>query len=82
MPKVIVLSGTDCLSLPTPNQGRKRNAQGLSTSDFRRLLCELKRRPPSEREFLRKLLSRAIANGTPTRFPVVDHAVPDPVGPS
>ena len=60
MSKVITFRGTDCLTLPVPNMGTKRNGQGLSTADYRRLFSELKLRPPSQRAFLRKLLSRAI----------------------
>jgi hypothetical protein len=82
MPKVIALSRTDSFSLPLLDRQTKRKTHGLSTADFRRLLSELKSRPPSQRAFLRKLLSRAIANGAPTRFPVTNHAVPDPVVPS
>jgi hypothetical protein len=73
---------TGCFHLPPPDMRKKRNAQGLSTADFRRVLTDLKHRPPTQRVFLRKLLSRAIANGTPNGFPVVHHAVPDPVVPT
>jgi hypothetical protein len=82
MSKVIMLDEMDCLVLPAPDIRKKRNSQGLSTADFRRLLSELKQRPPSQRAFLRRLLRRAIANGAPTQFPVTNHAVHDPVGPS
>jgi hypothetical protein len=82
MSKVITFRGTDCLSLPVPDMRTRRNAQGLSTADFRRLLSELKHRPPSQRAFLRKLLSRAIATRAPIGFPAVNHAVRDPVSPS
>jgi hypothetical protein len=82
MSKTTGMYEMDCFSLPVPDMGKKRNAQGLSTDDFRRLLSELKQRPRSERMFLRKLLHRAIANGAPAEFPVLSHVVPDPVGPS
>jgi len=82
MTKVIVISGTDCLSLPEQEKNKKRNFQGLSTADFRRLLCELRLRPPSQRAFLRKLLRRALTTGALTDFPVTNHAVRDPVSPS
>jgi len=82
MPKVIVLHETGSFVLPAMDASKKRNAQGLSTSDFRRILTDLRHRPPSHREFLRKLLRRALATGAPTHFPVVNHAVPDPVHPS
>ena len=82
MSKVIVMAETDCLRLSAPHGLQKRNAQGLSTSDFRRILTQLKHRPPSQRAFLRKLLSRALATGAPTHFPAVRYVVPDPVPPS
>ena len=82
MSKVVTFSKADCFYLPEPDMRGKRNAHGLSTADFRRLLSELRLRPPSQRAFLRKLLSRALATGAPINFPVVDHAVHDPVGPT
>ena len=82
MSKVITFRGTDCLTLPVPDMRMRRNAQGLSTADFRRILSELKHRPPSQRAFLRKLLSRAVVTGAPNGFPAVHHAVRDPVSPS
>jgi len=61
---------------------RGRNTNGLTTEHYRRLLSELRLRPPSQRAFLRKLLSRALATGAPTHSPAVSHAVPNPVNPS
>jgi hypothetical protein len=76
------MNGMDCFYLATPELGKKRNAQGLSTEDFRQLLSELKQRPASQQMFLRKLLHRAMANDAQAKFPVTNHAVPDPVSPS
>lgn len=73
-----VIVGAHNFRLPAVDPRKKRNAQGLSTADFRRLLTELKHRPPSQRAFLRKPLRRAIAMGTPTHFPAVDHVVRTP----
>jgi hypothetical protein len=61
MSKVIAISGTDGLTLPQQNKNGKQNSQGLSTSDYRRLLSQLSLRPPTQRAFMRKLLTRAIA---------------------
>jgi hypothetical protein len=72
----------DCFFLPAPDWSKKRNAQGLSTEDFRQILSDLRQRPTSQSAFLRKLLQRAIANGASTKFPVTNLAVPDPVSPS
>jgi len=82
MTQVVQSYETGCFYLAAPVPGQKRNALGLSTADFRRILCDLKHRPPTQRAFLRKLLRCAIANGAPNGFPVVHHAVPDPVGPA
>jgi hypothetical protein len=82
MEKVLESYETSCFCLPKLVAGPKRNALGLSTADFRRILCDLKHRPPTQRVFLRKLLRRAIANGRANGFPVVHHAVPDPVSPA
>jgi hypothetical protein len=82
MPRTTRMYKMHCFSLPVPDIGKKRNAQGLSTDDFRRLLSQLKHEPPSQRMVLRKLLHRAIANGSPAKFPVLSHVVPDPAGPS
>jgi hypothetical protein len=82
MAKTVQVYESDCFYLPEPDFGKKRNALGLSTQDFRRILSDLKHRPPTQRVFLRKLLSRAIANGQAEGFPVVSHAVPDPVSPA
>jgi len=82
MSKVIQFSDSDCPSLPAPDPFSKRNRHGLSTADFRRMLCDLKSRPASQRAFLRKLLVRALATSVSTGLPVTNHAVPDPVFPS
>ncbi len=82
MSKATEMCEMECFSLPMPDLSKKRNSQGLSTDDFRRLLSELEQRPPSQRLFLRKLLHRAIADGAPTKFPALNRVVPDPVGPS
>jgi hypothetical protein len=82
MSKLYASFGTDCLSLPATDGSGKRNAQGLSTGDLRRLLCELKLRPPSQRIFLRMLLRRALTTGALTQFLVPNRVVHDPASPS
>jgi len=49
------------------------------TADYRRMLTEMRMRPPSQRSFLKKLLKRAVLTGTAIEFPVVNHAVRNPV---
>ena len=82
MSKVIPISGSDCQYLPEHGNRKIRNLQGLSTTEVRRLLSDLSLRPHSQRAVLRRLLRRALAAGPATEFPVTNHAVPDPVGPS
>ena len=82
MSKVIAFSGADRLSSPEQAKNRKRNPQGLTTADYRRLLSELKLRPPTQRAFLRKLLNRSLATVAAKQFPVTNRAVRNPVGPS
>ena len=78
MSNVIVIPSVESFRLPPVDPRKRRNVQGLSTSDFRRLLTELKHRPPTQRAFLRKLLRRAMATGAPAGFPVVHHVVRTP----
>jgi hypothetical protein len=82
MPNAMEINEMDCFFLPAPDMGKKRNAQGLSTNDFRQILSDLRDRPASQSAFLRKLLHRAIADGASSEFPVTSHVVPDPVSPS
>jgi len=82
MPNVVVMQSSGAFSLPAPLGRAKRNSQGLSTQDFRRILTDLRHRPPSQRAFLRKLLHRALLTSAPNEFPVVHHVVPDPITPS
>jgi hypothetical protein len=82
MTKVIAHSGTDCLSLPEPDKSKKQNSYGLTTGDYRRILTDLRQRPPTQRAFLRKLLKRALATNAASDFPVPTPAVQDPVRPS
>jgi hypothetical protein len=79
---VVSISGLEQKQSPEVFVARRRNGNGLTTDHYRRLLAELKLRPPSHRAFLRKLLSRAILTGGPKHFPVITHAVFDPVSPS
>jgi hypothetical protein len=82
MSKVMTTFGEAPLALPVQYKNRKHNPCGWTTSDYRRLLSELRLRPLSQRAFLRKLLNRALANGAHTEFPVTNRVVPDPVSPS
>jgi hypothetical protein len=72
------VNGLDCFYLPAPETGIKRNAQGMSNDDFRRLLSDLKQRPISDQVLLRELLHRAMQTGATPRFPVTNHAVLTP----
>jgi hypothetical protein len=78
--KVVAISNS--VENPMQNSRLEQDANSRTTDHYRRILSELKLRPPSQRAFLRKLLHRALATGAPTGFPVVTHAVPNPVSPS
>jgi hypothetical protein len=82
MSNAVDMDEMDCFSLPAADISKKRNAQGLSNDDFRRILSDLRHRPPSQHVFLRRLLRRALAREAATKFPVVNRVVPDPVSPS
>lgn len=70
MSKVIEFSQVHCSYAPARFGRGRRVKRSRTTDDYRRLLCELRQRPSSEREFLRRLLKRAAANGVPIEFPV------------
>lgn len=59
-------------------QARTKHA-GFRTADYRRMLTEMRMRPPSQRAFLKKLLKRAVLTGSAHEFPVTTHAVVIPV---
>ena len=68
---------TDASRLHQSGSGLQAPAKraAFRTSDYRRMLCEMRLRLPSQRVFLKKLLKRALVNGTAQEFPVVNHAV-------
>lgn len=82
MSKVIAISDADELRLPEKNKNRKRNSQGLTTSDYPRFLSKVSLRPPTHRAFLRKLLIRAITPGATKGLPVANPVVVSPVDPT
>jgi len=53
--------------------GRIKRAT-VRTVDYRKMLSEMRQRPPSRRAFLRKLLKRAALIGATHEFPVANHA--------
>jgi len=69
MSKVIAIPSPEHL-LAVTGKVRKYPHAVRTTGDYRRMLSELRLRPPSQREFLRKLLTRALPAG-PKQFPVV-----------
>lgn len=78
MGKVIVMPTTSHTTFSNRDTSRKRNHVGMTTTDFRRVLCNLQLQPPSQRAFLRKLLKRALAAHGVDRFPVTILADPNP----
>jgi hypothetical protein len=77
---VIAFSDPELVLSPGAS-ARRYSAHTLNTADYRRMLSELKLRPPSQRAFLRRLLTRAVATA-PKEFPVATHVVPNLAGPS
>ena len=53
--------------------GRGKHA-AVRTMDYRKMLSEMRQRPPSQRTFLKKLLRRAAITGVAHKFPVANHA--------
>jgi hypothetical protein len=51
------------------------NRTAFRTADYRKMLSEMRMRPPSQRAFLKKLLKRAALAGVSYEFPVTNHAV-------
>ena len=76
MGKLIVMPSTNRSTQLNRSDGGKRNHIGMTTADFRRFLSNLQDQPPSHREFLRKLLRRALAAHGPNGFPVTILAEP------
>lgn len=77
MTKLYVLPGNASPRLEVTPEHPSRTRRGLKTADFRRLLSDLKRRPLNEREFLRKLLKRAVAAQASKEFPATNPTFPD-----
>jgi hypothetical protein len=51
---------------------------GFRTADYRRMLSEIRMRPPSQRTFLKKLLKRAAITSAVLEFPATTHASLNP----
>jgi hypothetical protein len=70
MATVIKMSPVDCFPSGSEAACAQRCSGSRSTSDYRRLLSEMRLRPASQRAFLRRFLKRAAANGVLIAFPV------------
>lgn len=75
MSKVVSISEMSRFSPPPERPVLRGTARPRTTTDYRRLLTEMRLRPPSQRAFLRKFLKRAAATGVPMVFPVTTHVV-------
>ena len=82
MAKLNTIPGALYLPLPELSKSKRQFSRNLTTADYRRILSELKLRPPTQRAFLRKLLTRALATGALNDLPAPNHVVDDPVVPS
>jgi len=74
MSNVIVIADPNA-ARPKRTQGPRRNGHAHSTADFRRMLSDLKLRPPTQRAFLRRLLQRAAMHGAAHDFLAATPAV-------
>jgi len=79
MSNVIEFSQIHLLSDPEASHAPYVPARRMTTSDYRKLLSEMRQRPASQRAFLRKLLKRAAVNGATIDFPVAVPRSTDPV---
>jgi hypothetical protein len=52
---------------------------GFRTAYYRRMLSEMRMRPPSQRLFLKRLSKRAAITGAALEFPVTTHVSLNPV---
>ena len=78
MSNVIAISETRKILWLEEVSSAKRVAHGKSTTDFRRLLSEMRMRPANQRAILRRMLKRAAMNGVLMTFPVAVPAVSTP----
>lgn len=76
-----LISTTDASRFHPAGSGLECHAKraGFRTATFRKMLSEMRMRPPSQRAFLKKLLKRAALTGAINEFPVPNHVVLDPV---
>ena len=79
MSNLIEFSQIHLLSDPEASRAPYVPAKKRTTSDYRKLLSEMRQRPASQRAFLRKLLKSAAANGASIEFPVAVPRSTDPV---
>ena len=79
MSNIVEFSQIHLLSDPEASHAPYVPAKKRTTSDYRKLLSEMRQRPASQRAFLRRLLKRAAANGVITDFPVAVPRSTDPV---
>jgi hypothetical protein len=80
MSNLIAFSSPDRF-LPQSNKDRRYAHTALTTADYRRMLSELRLRPPSQRAFLRRFLTRAMLTA-PKQFLVASHVVGNLATPS
>jgi hypothetical protein len=79
MSKVIDFSQMYLLADPDMSRAPLAPAKRKTTSDYRKLLSEMRLRPASQRAFLRRFLKRAASNGVTVDFPVAAPRSTDPV---
>jgi len=76
MSELIFITDASRSALDRSGLPERAQRMALRTSDYRKLLSDMRTRPPSQRAFLKKLLMRAALSAAVHEFPVINHAVP------
>lgn len=75
MTKIVPITDASRLAPDRGGLPGRAEHRAFRTSDYRKVLSEMRMRPPSQRAFLKKLLKRAAITGAIHEFPVPNHAV-------
>ena len=76
MSKLISITDTGRFAPDRSGLPRRIGPAVRRTADYRKMLSNMRLRPPSQRAFLKKLLLRAMLTGAPYEFPVPNPAAP------
>jgi len=76
MSRLIFITDASRSALDRSGLPERAKRAAFRTSDYRKLLSDMRMRPPSQKEFLKKLLKRAALSSAAHEFPAANHAVP------